>query len=162
MAERIAIVTGAGSGIGRACAVTLQDNGYHVVLAGRRMQALQETAALARPGGGRMQPVACDVTDPASVNELFVRTRESFGRLDVLFDNAGNCPPPTPPDDVPFAVWQAAVAVNLTGALSVCASRVSHDEVTRSERRPMRRRRLEFRRSRRGSIRSPIRRPSTR
>ncbi len=120
MAERIAIVTGAGSGIGRACAVTLQDNGYHVVLAGRRMQPLEETAALARPGGGRMQPVACDVTDPASVNELFDRTLESFGRLDVLFNNAGNFPPPTPPDDISFAVWQAAVAVNLTGAF-LCA-----------------------------------------
>jgi NAD(P)-dependent dehydrogenase (short-subunit alcohol dehydrogenase family) len=120
MVDRIALVTGAGSGIGRATALALQANGYAVVLAGRRLAALQATAAVAGSGGGRMLPVACDVTDPASVDAAFALTKSTFGRLDVLFNNAGCFPPPTPLEDLSFADWRSAVAVNLDGAF-LCA-----------------------------------------
>src|ERR1035438_9959816 len=86
---KIALVTGAGSGIGRAVSLALQSAGYSVVLAGRRAEALARTAAAAASPGGRMLPVPTDVTDPDSVSALFAKTRETFGRLDVLFNNAG-------------------------------------------------------------------------
>ncbi len=112
---RVALVTGGGSGIGRAVALALLRDGYHVALAGRRQQALAETLALAEADGERALAVSADVGDPQSVEELFAKTREAFGRLDVLFNNAGRGGPPLALEDVTFEQWQSVVAVNLTG-----------------------------------------------
>src|SRR4051794_37627425 len=86
---KVALVTGAGAGIGRGSALGLLREGYRVALAGRRADALEQTRSLAGPLAGRALAVAADVSDPASVKELFARTRKEFGRLDVLFNNAG-------------------------------------------------------------------------
>ena len=118
--ERFALVTGAGSGIGRASAQALHAAGYSVALAGRRRGELEKTAARAGPEGGRMLPVAADVSRPDSVNALFGKVKEEFGRLDVLFNNAGLNAPGIPIEDLPFEKWQAIVDVNLTGAF-LCA-----------------------------------------
>lgn len=117
---KIAMVTGAGSGIGRAVALGLQAAGYSVVLTGRRLVKLEETAAMADESGGRMLPVAADVSQPDSVKQLFSKTREAFGRLDVLFNNAGIGAPAIPMEDLSFAQWSDVVNVNLTGAF-LCA-----------------------------------------
>jgi len=114
--NKVALVTGAGSGIGRASAVALLKAGYQVVLAGRRADALQETAAVAGDAGSRALAVPADVTDPASVQALFDKTREAFGRLDLLFNNAGTGAPPVPLDELSFAQWRAVIDVNLTGS----------------------------------------------
>ena len=111
--NRIAMVTGAGSGIGRAVALSLAAEGYAVVLAGRRQEALDETAGLA--GGADCLAVSTDVGDPASVENLFARTRERYGRLDVLFNNAGTGAPAVPMEELSFEQWQSVVAVHLTG-----------------------------------------------
>jgi NAD(P)-dependent dehydrogenase (short-subunit alcohol dehydrogenase family) len=113
MTTRVAMVTGAGSGIGRAVAGALAAAGYSVVLAGRRAEPL---AAAARDIGNGALPVPTDVGDPASVAALFARTKAALGRLDLLFNNAGMTTPAVPIEDIPFAKWQEAVAVNLTGA----------------------------------------------
>ncbi len=110
---RVALVTGAGSGIGRAVALAFAREGYAVVLAGRRAGALDETAALAPEGVFLCVPT--DVADPAAVAALFAAVKERFGRLDVLFNNAGTGAPPVPMEDLTFAQWQAVVNVNLTG-----------------------------------------------
>jgi NAD(P)-dependent dehydrogenase (short-subunit alcohol dehydrogenase family) len=117
---RIALVTGAGSGIGRASALALQAAGYSVALAGRRVAELEKTAAMANPDGGRMLAVATDVSRPEAVNALFARVKEEFGRLDVLFNNAGAGAPGAPIEDLDFEAWNAVVNVNLTGAF-LCA-----------------------------------------
>src|SRR3954468_564796 len=113
MAEngRVALVTGAGSGIGRAVSLALQSAGYSVVLAGRRREALEQTAA---SGGGRMLAVPTDVTQPDSVKALFAKTQEAFGRLDVLFNNAGANTPAIPMEELSYEQWMQVVAVNLT------------------------------------------------
>lgn len=118
--SRIALVTGAGSGIGRAVALALQGAGWSVVLAGRRAGALEETMAAAASGGGAMLPVPTDVTDPVAVDALFARIRDTFGRLDLLFNNAGAAAEPLPMDELPVETWRAVVDVNLTGAF-LCA-----------------------------------------
>ncbi len=110
---KVALVTGAGSGIGRAVALALLREGYHVVLAGRRADALAATVAMA-PGSHPLA-VASDVTDPASVRSLFEQTKDAFGRLDVLFNNAGMSAPPIPLEDLTFEQWRKVVDVNLTG-----------------------------------------------
>ena len=120
MSGRIAIITGAGSGIGRASALALQAAGWSVVLAGRRLDTLEHTSSLASPSGGTMLPVPADVSDPAAVKALFAATREAFGRLDVLFNNAGRGAPGIPMEDLTFEQWNAVVGVNLTGAF-LCA-----------------------------------------
>jgi NADP-dependent 3-hydroxy acid dehydrogenase YdfG len=97
---KIAMVTGAGSGIGRASALALQAAGYAVVLAGRRMAELEKTAAAAQPGKTPMLPVATDVSKPESVNALFARVKDEIGRLDVLFNNAGLNAPGIPIEDL--------------------------------------------------------------
>jgi NAD(P)-dependent dehydrogenase (short-subunit alcohol dehydrogenase family) len=112
---RIALVTGAGSGIGRAAAVALAHDGYQVVLAGRRQDALEATAELAGDAKQRCLCAATDVADPKQVEQLFSTTRERFGRLDVLFNNAGRGGPPVPLEDVSFEQWQSVLSVNLTG-----------------------------------------------
>ena len=117
---KIALVTGAGSGIGRAVSLALQAAGYSVVLAGRRFSELEKTAASAVSDGGRMLPVPADVSDPVAVRALFATTREAFGRLDLLFNNAGITAPGIPMEDLTYEQWSAVVGVNLTGAF-LCA-----------------------------------------
>ena len=112
---KVAIVTGAGSGIGMAVAVTLLKNGYSVALAGRRADALAQAVQEAGDAGSRALAVATDVGNPASVRALFERTKERFGRLDLLFNNAGSGAPGIPMEDLTFEQWQAVVNVNLTG-----------------------------------------------
>jgi NAD(P)-dependent dehydrogenase (short-subunit alcohol dehydrogenase family) len=116
--DKIAIVTGAGSGIGRSAALALIEADFLAVLVGRRKEQLDETAALASPG--RTTSVEADVTDPSSVAALFRTVAERFGRLDVLFNNAGTSAPPVPFEDLTLEQWDRVVAVNLTGAF-LCA-----------------------------------------
>ena len=113
---KIALVTGAGSGIGRATAVALLREGYSVVLAGRRPDPLKQTADAAGRDGSRALAVPTDVSDPASVRALFDRTKAAFGRLDLLFNNAGTGAPPVPLEDLSFEQWRRVIDVNLTGA----------------------------------------------
>ncbi|HVI33317.1 SDR family oxidoreductase [Phenylobacterium sp.] len=113
---KVAIVTGAGSGIGRAVALALLREGWSVSLAGRRAEALDETVAQAGEAADWAMPVAADVADPASVERLFQATRARFGRLDLLFNNAGTGAPPMPLEDLPLDAWKRVVDVNLTGA----------------------------------------------
>ncbi len=115
MTERIAIITGAGSGIGRHTAFALWEAGYNVVLAGRRADALAETIAEAGVEDSRALAVPTDVGDPAAVDKLFAQTKERYGRLDLLFNNAGMGAPGVPLEDITFEQWQAVLAVNLTG-----------------------------------------------
>ena len=117
---KIALVTGAGSGIGRAVSLALQSSGYSVVLAGRRAAELERTAHSASQSGGEMLPVSTDVGKPAEVHALFEMAKEAFGRLDVLFNNAGIGAPGVPMEDLTFEQWSAVIAVNLTGAF-LCA-----------------------------------------
>jgi NAD(P)-dependent dehydrogenase (short-subunit alcohol dehydrogenase family) len=116
--EKVALVTGAGSGIGRAVALALAAAGYSVVLAGRRTQELEQTAGLAQVG--RTLAVSTDISKPESVAALFARTREAFGRLDVLFNNAGMNAPAIPMEDLSYEQWSSVLGVNLTGAF-LCA-----------------------------------------
>ncbi len=117
---KVALVTGAGSGVGRAVALALQSNGYSVVLVGRRLEKLEETAAMGVGNGGRMLAVAADVSQPDAVDNVYARTREEFGRLDVLFNNAGTGAPGIPIEDLTLEQWGRVVNVNLTGAF-LCA-----------------------------------------
>ena len=118
--EKVALVTGAGTGIGRAAALALARTGHAVVLAGRRKALLEETAAMAEPDGPPMLPVPCDLAEPDRIRALFAQTEDAFGRLDLLFNNAGMSPPATPTEDLPLADWKRAVDVNLTAAF-LCA-----------------------------------------
>jgi NAD(P)-dependent dehydrogenase (short-subunit alcohol dehydrogenase family) len=111
----VALVTGAGSGIGRACALALVDQGWDVVLAGRGMKALVETAELATGKRGRAVPVAADIGRPDDVAALFSVVRETFGRLDLLFNNAAQVMPYTPIEDVTYEDWTRVVQTNITG-----------------------------------------------
>jgi NAD(P)-dependent dehydrogenase (short-subunit alcohol dehydrogenase family) len=115
---KVAIVTGAGSGVGRAVALGLLNAGYSVALAGRRVPELEETAAQAKSGAPLVVPT--DVADEAAVEALFQRTVEKFGRLDLLFNNAGRGAPPLPIDELPVETWRSVVDINLTGAF-LCA-----------------------------------------
>ncbi len=117
---RVAVVTGAGSGIGRAVSLALNSAGFSVVLAGRRNAELESTAAMAAHAGAPMLAVPTDVTQPEAVSALFARTKEAFGRLDLLFNNAGASAPGIPMEDLTYEQWNAVVAVNLTGAF-LCA-----------------------------------------
>jgi NAD(P)-dependent dehydrogenase (short-subunit alcohol dehydrogenase family) len=113
--SKVAIVTGAGSGIGKASALALLTEGYAVALAGRRKDMLEAVVREAKPGA-RTLAVVTDVGDPASVRALFARTKETFGRLDLLFNNAGIGAPAVPLEDLPFEQWKAVVDTNLTGS----------------------------------------------
>jgi NAD(P)-dependent dehydrogenase (short-subunit alcohol dehydrogenase family) len=119
-AGKVAIITGAGSGIGRGAALALQGAGYAVALAGRRTAELEQTAGMAERNGGPMLPIPTDVRDPGSIRALFSRTQGEFGRLDVLFNNAGVNAPPVPMEDLTFEQWNEVVSINLTGAF-LCA-----------------------------------------
>ena len=112
MKKKVALVTGAGTGIGKAVAIALAGAGYAVVLAGRRRDVLHHAAHEAGPSA---LAVEADVTQPASVAALFARTVEVFGRLDLLFNNAGAAAPSTPIEDMSFETWQRLVDTNLTG-----------------------------------------------
>ena len=114
-AGKVAIVTGAGTGIGRRTSLALLDAGYSVALAGRREEPLETTKREAGPHGSNTLVVPTDVTDPASVRALFDRTKGAFGRLDLLFNNAGTGAPPIPLEDLTYNQWKAVVDTNLTG-----------------------------------------------
>ncbi|MCF7763111.1 MAG: SDR family oxidoreductase [Verrucomicrobia bacterium] len=112
---RIALVTGAGTGVGRAATLALLKEGYQVVLAGRTIRTLVETTKLAGPLESATLIVPADVANPRSVDELFQRIRESFGRLDLLFNNAGGNAPAIPLEDLSLEQWKSVVDINLTG-----------------------------------------------
>ena len=112
---KIAMITGAGTGVGRACALAMLGEGYSVVLAGRRREPLEKTKADAGAGGERALVAPADVSDPASVEALFAKTKEAFGRLDFLFNNAGVNAPGVPLEDLTVEQWRNVVDVNLTG-----------------------------------------------
>ena len=112
---KVAMVTGAGSGIGRAASLALLQAGYRVVLAGRRLEALQQTVEKAGALSENALAVATDASNPDSVEALFKATHKAWGRLDVLFNNAGTGAPPLPLEDLTVAQWQAVVDINLTG-----------------------------------------------
>jgi NAD(P)-dependent dehydrogenase (short-subunit alcohol dehydrogenase family) len=116
MRGKVAIVTGGGTGIGRASALALGREGYSVVIAGRRPEPLARAVSDAAADGSRLASVIADVSDPADVRKLFDQARQQFGRVDLLFNNAGQAAPPVPLEDVPFAVWQAVLGANLTAA----------------------------------------------
>jgi NAD(P)-dependent dehydrogenase (short-subunit alcohol dehydrogenase family) len=113
---KVAIVTGAGSGIGKAAALALLKAGYSVALAGRRKEALEAVAKAAGADGARALAVPTDIGKPESVRALFAATKEKFGRLDVLFNNAGQNAPGIPLEELSFEQWQSVVDANLTGA----------------------------------------------
>ena len=118
--EKIAVVTGAGSGIGRASALALIEAGFSVVLAGRRREMLEETASLANAQPPRTLIVQTDVRDPASVAALFDKVKQTYGRIDLLFNNAGTSTRGIPFEDLTFEQWSNVVATNLTGSF-LCA-----------------------------------------
>ena len=137
MAQRkVALVTGATAGIGEATAIALAKAGFDVVLAGRRADRLEAAAAKVRAEGREALAVPTDVADPASVDALFAKTKETFGRLDFLFNNAGIGAPPVRIEDLPFAQWKAVVDTNLTGSF-LCtqgAVRIMKDQSPRGGR----------------------------
>ena len=116
MTDKIALVTGASSGIGKACASALLQDGWHVVFVGRRADALREAIAANGEAAARGVAMPCDVTDPAAVKALFDAVQQRFGRLDLLFNNAGISPRATTPDDLRIDEWHQGVAINLNGA----------------------------------------------
>jgi len=133
--NKIAVVTGAGTGVGRAASLALMNAGFTVVLAGRRMEMLEETKKLG-DNIGKSLPVSADMTDPGSIAALFAKVMEVYGRLDVLFNNAGMGAPPVNFEDLSLAQWQAVVNTNLTGPF-LCtqhAFRIMKDQTPRGGR----------------------------
>jgi NAD(P)-dependent dehydrogenase (short-subunit alcohol dehydrogenase family) len=115
LAGKVALVTGAGSGVGKAAALALMKEGYAVTLAGRRKEALEATAEEGRGTGAASLVVPTDVGDPAAVRALFAQAKDRFGRLDLLFNNAGSGAPPVPLEELTYEQWMAVVNANLTG-----------------------------------------------
>lgn len=115
MSSRVAVVTGGGTGVGRAAVLALAQRGYSLVLAGRRESFLVDVSQQAKALGGRSLPVVVDVADESSVQHLFQKTLSIFGRIDLLFNNAGQLPPLVPLEDVPLNEWRRVIDVNLTG-----------------------------------------------
>ena len=113
--QKVALVTGAGTGIGRAVALALMKEGYAAVLAGRRRDKLEETASAGKATGADTLVVPTDVSDPEQIRTLFVRAKERFGRLDLLFNNAGIGAPAVPLEELPLETWRKVVDTNLTG-----------------------------------------------
>jgi NAD(P)-dependent dehydrogenase (short-subunit alcohol dehydrogenase family) len=134
-ANKIAVVTGAGTGVGRAASLALMNAGFTVVLAGRRMEMLEETKKLG-DNVGKSMSVSADMTSPASIAALFAKVMETYGRLDVLFNNAGMGAPPVNFEDLTLEQWQAVVNTNLTGPF-LCtqhAFRIMKDQTPRGGR----------------------------
>jgi NAD(P)-dependent dehydrogenase (short-subunit alcohol dehydrogenase family) len=134
--QKVALVTGAGTGIGKGVALALAKAGYAVALAGRRKDALDATAGEIRASGGQSLVVPTDVSDPKAVKALFAKTKEAFGRLDVLFNNAGIGAPAVPIEELPYETWKAVVDTNLTG-MFLCtqeAIRIMKDQTPRGGR----------------------------
>jgi NAD(P)-dependent dehydrogenase (short-subunit alcohol dehydrogenase family) len=132
--NKIAVVTGAGTGVGRAASLALMNAGFTVVLTGRRLDKLEETQKLG--GSGKSLPVPADMTDPGSIAALFAKVMAVYGRLDVLFNNAGMGAPPVPFEDLSLAQWQAVVSTNLTAPF-LCtqhAFRIMKDQTPRGGR----------------------------
>ena len=132
--EKVALITGAGTGVGKAAAVALMKAGFALVLSGRRIEPLEEVAAMAEKG--RALAVATDVTKPDSIAALFAKTKETFGRLDVLFNNAGMGAPAVPIEELPLEIWRTVVDTNLTG-IFLCtqhAFRIMKDQSPRGGR----------------------------
>jgi hypothetical protein len=132
--NKIAIVTGAGTGVGRAASLALMNTGFTVVLAGRRLEKLEETQKLGVPG--KSLAVSADMTDAGSIAALFAKVMDSYGRLDLLFNNAGMGTPAMPFEDLSLAQWQAVVATNLTASF-LCtqhAFRIMKDQTPRGGR----------------------------
>jgi len=129
-ATRVALVTGGGTGIGRSAALALAKNGFSVVITGRRKEPLDKTAAEIEKLGVKALAVIADVGKPGDVDVLFSKTKEKFGRLDVLFNNAGMGAPSVPLEDLPFEKWQQVVDVNLTGVFlcTQAAFRIMKDQ----------------------------------
>jgi len=133
--DRIAVVTGAGTGVGKAVALGLMGQGWAVALTGRRQEPLEATAAEA-PNGARTLVATANVSDPASVKNLFQQIKDRFGRLDLLFNNAGTGAPAVPVEDLTFEQWKAVVDTNLTGSF-LCAQeaiRIMRDQTPRGGR----------------------------
>ena len=114
--HKVALVTGAGTGIGKHSALALMREGYAMVLAGRRKDLLEATAEEGKATGSPSLVVPTDVSDPESIRALFAKTKDTFGRLDLLFNNAGIGAPPVPMEELPFEKWKAVVDTNLTGS----------------------------------------------
>jgi NAD(P)-dependent dehydrogenase (short-subunit alcohol dehydrogenase family) len=135
-AKKVAIITGASAGIGKASAVALLKAGYHVAFAGRRQVELEAAVASAGADAARGIAIVADVSQPASVNALFEKTVASFGRIDVIFNNAGIGAPPVNMEDITFEQWMAVINTNLTGAFlcTQAAIRVMKDQSPRGGR----------------------------
>jgi NAD(P)-dependent dehydrogenase (short-subunit alcohol dehydrogenase family) len=118
--DKVALITGGGSGIGRSAALHLQADGWNVAVVGRRKEELDKAVALAKAGGGKMVGIAGDVGKQSDVKRIFGEAVKTFGRLDFLFNNAGMGLPAGPMEDIPLERWQAVVNVNLTGSF-LCA-----------------------------------------
>jgi Short-chain alcohol dehydrogenase of unknown specificity len=134
--KKVAIVTGAGSGVGEATALALLADGYHVALAGRRKDQLERVAQAAGANTSRALVVPTDVVDAGSIRNLFARTKEAFGRLDLLFNNAGIGAPAIPMEDLTLEQWKAVVDTNLTGCF-ICtqeAIKIMKDQTPRGGR----------------------------
>jgi len=134
--KKVAIVTGAGSGVGEAAALALLADGYHVALAGRRKDQLERVAQAAGANTSKALVVPTDVMDPGSIRNLFARTKEAFGRLDLLFNNAGIGAPAIPMEDLTLEQWKAVVDTNLTGCF-ICtqeAIKIMKDQTPRGGR----------------------------
>ena len=140
--QKVAIVTGAGTGIGKAVSLALAKDGYAVVLAGRRADKLDETAKEA--GNAKTLSVPTDVSDPESIKALFARTKKEFGRLDLLFNNAGIGAPAVPMEELPLETWKKVVDTNLTGHLRLHPGGHQDHEGADAEGRPHHQQRLDL------------------
>jgi len=137
--NKSAIVTGAGTGIGKAVALALLRDGYHVALAGRRKEPLAAVVAEAGDAGSRALAVPCDVSDPAQVRALFAKARDAFGRLDLLFNNAGINAPGIPLEDLSVEQWRSVVDINLSGVFRAADGSSTMDRSPRTRHVPTRR-----------------------
>ena len=160
--QKVAIVTGAGSGIGKASALALLKEGYAVVFAGRRKDLLEAAAAEGKGTPGKALVVPTDVTDPESVKALFAKTKETFGRLDVLFNNAGGGAPPVLFEDLTYEQWQSVVDTNLTGVFLCTQEAFRVMKAPDPDGRAHHQQRLDLGARAAARTRRPTRRPSTR